>query len=161
MPSPFPGMDPFLEHPEVFPDLHDTLIALMTMAIQPQLPHPYYAAIGARIWVEKSERPLGPDVRIHKDAPGKSARNSGATALMVQERRTEPVVIRIPLDENKETFLQVFKGTLANKRLITSIEILSPTNKTRGKKGRKLYVRKQRQMLKSGVNLNSSPRGRQ
>jgi hypothetical protein len=80
---------------------------------------------------------------------------------MVQERRTEPVVIRIPLDENKETFLQVFKGTLANKRLITSIEILSPTNKTRGKKGRKLYVRKQRQMLKSGVNLNSSPRGRQ
>jgi len=52
MPSPFPGMDPFLEHPEVFPDLHDTLIALMKMAIQPQLPHPYYAAIGARIWVE-------------------------------------------------------------------------------------------------------------
>jgi len=26
MPSPFPDMDPFLEHPEIFPDLHDGLI---------------------------------------------------------------------------------------------------------------------------------------
>ena len=29
MPSPFPGMDPWLESPAVFPDIHDALIFLL------------------------------------------------------------------------------------------------------------------------------------
>ncbi|MBI3463061.1 MAG: DUF4058 family protein, partial [Planctomycetes bacterium] len=51
MPSPFPGMDPFLEHPGIFPDLHDSLVTYLREALQPRLPSPYYAGIGSRIWV--------------------------------------------------------------------------------------------------------------
>ena len=29
MPSPFPGMDPFLEHPDVFSDFHDSFITYL------------------------------------------------------------------------------------------------------------------------------------
>ena len=34
MPSRFPGMDPYLENPVIFPDLHDRLIANLSEALQ-------------------------------------------------------------------------------------------------------------------------------
>ena len=43
MPSPFPGMDPYLESPDWFPDLHGSLIFLMKETLRRSLPRPYYA----------------------------------------------------------------------------------------------------------------------
>jgi len=51
MPSPFPGMDPFLEHPDVFPDFHDGFIAYLRESIQRHLPPPYVAGLGRRAWI--------------------------------------------------------------------------------------------------------------
>ena len=34
MPSPFPGMDPYLESPDWFPDLHDGLIFTIKAVLQ-------------------------------------------------------------------------------------------------------------------------------
>ncbi len=62
MQSPFPGMDPYLEAPSIFPDFHDRFITHLSEALQPGLPVPYYAALGRRAWVEISERFVGPDV---------------------------------------------------------------------------------------------------
>ena len=50
MPSPFPGMDPYLEAPTIFPGLHNRLIALLGEALQAALPAPYFAEIGERAW---------------------------------------------------------------------------------------------------------------
>ena len=74
MPSPFPGMDPYLEHPDIFPDFHDRFVTYVSDAIQPRLPEPYYAAIGRRVWIEVSERFVGPDVNVHS-AAGTNARS--------------------------------------------------------------------------------------
>ena len=63
MPSPIPGMDPFLEDPAVFPDLHDNLIAELN-AINAQLPPPYYASSASRVWIEPSQRRVEPDVNV-------------------------------------------------------------------------------------------------
>jgi hypothetical protein len=52
MTSPFPGIDPFLARAAIFPDSHDGFIAAMRERLQPQLPQPYYAALGRRAWVE-------------------------------------------------------------------------------------------------------------
>jgi len=41
MPSPFPGMDPYLESPDWFPDLHGSLIILMKGMLQRSLPESY------------------------------------------------------------------------------------------------------------------------
>ena len=38
MPSPFPGMDPYLESPEIFPDVHDSMITYLREALQASLP---------------------------------------------------------------------------------------------------------------------------
>jgi hypothetical protein len=40
MPSPFPGMDPFLEHPMFFPGLHGAMHAYIREALQAVLPEP-------------------------------------------------------------------------------------------------------------------------
>ena len=67
MPSPFPGMDPFLEHPDIFPDFHDSFIAYLRETIQQGLPAGYVAGLGRRAWIEVSERYIG------RDVPGASA----------------------------------------------------------------------------------------
>ncbi len=54
-PSPFPGIDPYLESPEIFSDFHDSFIIYLREAIQASLPAPYFATIGRRIWIESGQ----------------------------------------------------------------------------------------------------------
>ncbi len=154
MPSPFPGMAPYLEHPEIFPGLHDRLIAYLSEALQPVLPSPYFADLGRRSWIEVSERYIGPDVNLlrrrdaDQDAPG--GNGGAATAVRTAAR---PLVIHIPHDERREPFVEIYAGRGKNRRLVTSIEVLSPSNKKPGHESRELYLRKQRELLQSRVNL--------
>ena len=48
MPSPFPGMDPYLEHPEWWPAVHTNLIVELQYALVPLLPAQYYVTIELR-----------------------------------------------------------------------------------------------------------------
>ncbi len=66
MPSPFPGMDPYPESPEVFPDFHDSFITYLREALQAELPAPYFAALGRRLWIEASRRSIGPDLEVRR-----------------------------------------------------------------------------------------------
>lgn len=38
MQTPFPGMDPWLEHPVLRPDVHNSLIAALRDAVEPVVP---------------------------------------------------------------------------------------------------------------------------
>ena len=49
MPSPFPGMDPFLEDAEIWEDFHASLAAEIRDQITPHLIPRYYAALTPRI----------------------------------------------------------------------------------------------------------------
>ncbi len=66
MPSPFPGMDPYSENPEIFPDLHDSFITYLREALQATLPAPYFAVLGQRVWIEFSRRLIGPDIEVRR-----------------------------------------------------------------------------------------------
>lgn len=44
MPCPFPGMDPYIERPVIWPDFHDSLIIYTKAALQPLL-RPRYLAV--------------------------------------------------------------------------------------------------------------------
>src|SRR5262245_35509774 len=150
MPSPFPGMDPYLEDPEVFPDLHNSFNTYLQEALQPRLPPPYYASTGRRVWVEVTQRSVEPAVEVLR----RSAAPSSAGGVALSPARTErAVVVRVPHDERTEPFLEIYAGRGQERRLVTSIEILSPTNKTPGEPGRDLYLRKQREILNSKVHL--------
>ena len=153
MPSPFPGMDPFLEHPAVFADLHDRLVVNLSDALQARLPEPYFAGIGSRIWVEASHRFIEPDVKVHRRNEEVDAGEEPAGGVAVATGvRTKPVVVTVPHDERRETFVQIFHGS-DGARLVTAIEVLSLANKTAGEHGRELYQRKQRDVLDSKTHL--------
>lgn len=157
MRSPFPGMDPFLENPAIFPDFHDRFIAYLSEAMQPELPEPYVAALGRRAWVEVSERFIGPDVnvirssaRTERPTPTEEVKRPASVAM---EEITEPLVVHVPHDEQVETLVELFVGRGTNRRLVTAIELLSPANKTNGERGRELYLRKQAELLESKTHL--------
>jgi hypothetical protein len=144
-------MDPFLERPSIFPDFHDGFIAAMRESLQPQMPDPYYAALGRRAWVEISERFIGPDVSVLRDQRGE--RSTRGNIAVVDPQVTEPVVIHVPHDERVETFVEIYSGRGPERRLVTVIEVLSPSNKTAGEQGRDLYLRKQAELLQSKTHL--------
>jgi hypothetical protein len=65
---------------------------------------------------------------------------------------THLVLIEVPEEEITEAYLNVY-ARKEKEELVTSIEILSPSNKTPGNQGRAMYLRKQEEMMASGVNL--------
>lgn len=147
MPSPFPGMDPYLEHPTIFPGLHNRLIAGLSEALQAALPAPYFAEIGERVWVEVSQRFIEPDASVFRSGPA----DQGAVAAL--PARSRPVIVTVPHDERREPWIEIRAAGDGDERLVTAIEILSPSNKTPGARGRDLYLRKQRELLDSSTHL--------
>lgn len=150
MPSPFPGMDPYLEAPEVFPDLHDSFITYLREHLQARLPAPYFAAIGRRVWIELARRSIGPNVHVLR-AQRRSPEPRAATVAAAVA--TAPVAVRVAHDEFREPLVEVYARGEQGKRLVTSIELLSRSNKTPGAHGRDLYLRKQKELLASQVHL--------
>lgn len=157
MTRPFPGMDPWLEAPALFPDLHNRLIAYFCEAITTKLPRPYYAALGTRLYVEDEDsgRYIEPDVDVlipltPKRRP-KLATGNGRGGVGVAERTAKPLTVRVPSDKVKEVFLEIRHAT--GDRLVTSVEVLSLSNKTKGSEGRKQYGRKRKELRQGKVNV--------
>ena len=153
MPSPFPGMDPWLEHPHHWPGVHARLIAVIGDALDACLPKKYYADIEERLYVCQPDDPVTrmivPDViiREHQKILENSARaaeaRQGSTATL-QAPIIEPLEIR----ERRVVIRTVDKN-----RVVTVIELLSPANKTRGSKGRRHYIRKRNNVLDSSAHF--------
>jgi hypothetical protein len=144
-------MDPYLESPSFFPGLHNRLVAVLSEFLQVALPPPYFAEIGERVWVEVSQRYIEPDasvLRVEGATGGPDADHGAATAT-----RSRPVVVTVPHDERRETLVEIRLPGEGGERLVAAIELLSPSNKTPGERGRELYLRKQRELLDSPTHL--------
>lgn len=150
MPSPFPGMDPYLEDPARWPNVHHGLISEIQALLTSQLRPKYYVRVEERVYVSDEDDPgrevLIPDVRIARGARHK-ARGSGrkkSPALQV----AEPIVRTTLLDDEiHEAGLRVVDG--AGKKVVTFIEVLSPTNKIASSRGRASYEEKRREVMSS------------
>ena len=151
MPSPFPGMDPFLEHPNFFPDLRGAMHVYTREALQGSLPAPYFAVIKERLWVETSARYVEPDTDVIHGGLVVEVRGAGSVAVA---SRTQPLVFELVDDPHSEAFVEIrTRAAEADERVVTAIEVLSLTNKTPGEKGRDLYLEKQREILSSEIHL--------
>lgn len=67
MRSPFPGMDPYLEAPEVWPEVHSRLSVAIADQLGEQLSDPYRVAIEKRIYIDGAEADLTvgiPDISV-------------------------------------------------------------------------------------------------
>ena len=104
MPSPFPGMDPYLESPDWFPDLHDGLIFTIKAALQTSLPRAYYARTRQHVWLDLGHRPpVEPDVDILRSGgpevrPTTARRPTMAALPWPKPVTSDPVVVSVELD---------------------------------------------------------------
>ncbi|NEQ22682.1 MAG: DUF4058 family protein [Microcoleus sp. SIO2G3] len=151
MPSPFPGIDPYLEHPDLWPGVHHWLIIEIARLLSPQLRPKYRVAVEVRMYETSGENSLLvgiPDVTVKQRL---TATNSTMTNVAVATQTAQPTQVTIPVPEIiKEGYLEVREvGTEA---VVTTIEILSPTNKRSGK-GRQMYEEKRHQVLGSRTHL--------
>ncbi len=150
MPSPFPGMNPYLEHPEIWPGVHHWLIIEIARFLSPKLRPKYRVAVEVRMYETPSENSLLvgiPDLIVKRS----STTTTAITNVAVAAPTTQPSKVTVPVPEIiKEGYLEIREvGTEA---VITSIEILSPANKRSGK-GRQIYEKKRLQVLGSLTHL--------
>jgi hypothetical protein len=151
MPSPFPGMDPYLESPDLWPDVHHELIGQIRSALTPALQPRYVARVELRSYVSDDDDPgreaLVPDVRVETTPKRKGSKKTrpAATATI-----TEPLEIPIWLDEEiKEARIEIRHRE--SESLVTVIEVMSPANKIRGSRGRESFLQKKAEILSSHV----------
>src|SRR3954449_83472 len=129
MPSPFPGMDPYLE--AHWRDVQAGLIIYTRDALQGVLPGSLRARVEESVLLETpsgiGDHPLFPDVRVVEDPPrrGPETRAISGTVL------AEPLVIEIGPDPVTEPYLEIIDRESGN-RVVTVIEFLSPSNKSIG-----------------------------
>ena len=150
MPSPFPGMDPYLE--AHWRDVHAGLIIYSRDALQGVLPRSLRARVEESVLLETPEgfadHPLYPDVRVVeytvKRGGLETLPRSGVAVA-------EPRIVEAEPGPATETFLQIIDRESGN-RVVTVIEFLSPSNKSPGP-NREQYLRKQSEVTSSDANL--------
>lgn len=148
MPSPFPGMDPYIERPAIWPDFHDALITFIRGALQPLI-KPRYVALGRdRLYLVESERPVFPDVSIVESGRNRPIGPAGQTAANAVVA-DPPLVFQFTREEVREPYIEIIEPAAGN-RVVTAIEVLSPDNKTAGE-GRNSYLRKRQEYLNAGA----------
>jgi len=146
MRCPFPGMDPYLERPEIWPDFHDSLITYIREALQPRLRPRYAALTQDRLYVVEHERPIRPDVSVVR-----TDSDAGGVATAVAVEADTPLVIEVVEEAIRQPVIHIVEPAAGN-RIVTAIEILSPDNKTPGP-GRDSYVRKRAELWQAEAHL--------
>ena len=135
----FPGMDPYLENPQFWPGVHNSLIIYLRNQLQPLFARDMLprlksgctwkvpiANTSRMSWIKQSTRP----------------RRSGGAAVAEME---EPLVVQSPGPEIHESYIEILDLS-SGKKVVTVIEVLSPANKFPGP-GRDSYLAKQRHVF--------------
>ena len=149
MPSPFPGMDPYLEG-EVWSDVHQALASRLRDQLTPQVRPKYTARLVPRIVIEKppevADGLMYPDFDVILAKPGWSAGPAESTATLTPATATVPMGASI-----RWKLVTVEVHDRESGDLVTAIEALSPVNKRRP--GLLDYRRKRKEYWERGANL--------
>lgn len=153
MQSPFPGMDPYLEQSWLWPRVHLGLISALQRHIAPRVRPKYLVAADSRVyldfgWTFDDEKELlgRPDLHLTIQERSRQYAVAGGGPDVVNM-----VTAQLPVPEEvTEWFLEIQE--VGTRRVITVIEILSPTNKRAGS-GRAAYEAKRLQVLGSLTHL--------
>jgi hypothetical protein len=140
----FPGMNPYLENPSLWSEVHTWLMIELARSLNPLITPKYRAAVEKRIYSESLLIGV-PDISVfQQDLP--SRESSAATQTV-----SAPIRVRIPeTEETIERYLEIRE--VQTKEVITVVEVLSPKNKRTGE-GRDQYTTKRQRVLSSQTHL--------
>ncbi len=151
MDTPFPGMDPYLEAPGLWPDVHHTLISAIRDQIQANLVPGYRAVITPYTVFETIEiapvRRIVPDVAVvEHEQPG--AGGTSTAVLLEAAPLTLPAEMSVQVE-----YARIEIRTTGDRVLVTALELLSPANKRPGADGADAYERKRQEIFASDAHL--------
>lgn len=151
MPSPFPGMNPYLEAAGVWQDFHMRFTTAMSEAIAELVAPDYFVSLEEHLYIEDppdtETRFIGRSDVSLKGGPALRTYGASATAVLeapVQAKQTKPK------DVFTESYLAIRDREYQS--IVTIIELLSPSNKRPGP-GHDAYLGKRREYLWSGVHF--------
>lgn len=144
MPSPFPGMNPYIEQPSVWQDFHTRFMSIAAEVIGQQVRPRYFVKIEEHLYVHElfssDRKSFGrPDLSVLPgDEP--AAAPSGGVAVAA------PTVVFTPdaVEEDVQRYLEI--RDRQTREVVTVLELLSPSNKE-SKEGRQQYWSKMRLLL--------------
>lgn len=154
MPSPFPGMDPYIEDQGFGEGFHWRYITYCCDALNETLPGHYVADLGVHLdlldIVQPEPKETIPDVLVSRrgrciTAVQGGGRRSGGTATI------EPVVNALPQGKVEVRNVWIEIRRLPKRNPVSVVEILSPTNKMG--EGFAKYLRKRRATIRQKVHL--------
>lgn len=144
MEMPFPGMDPYLEHPVLWEGLHARLIPAIANQLQPRLDPRYLATVEERVFIEGPQRRI-PDVWVQK------VENQGNLPAIAEAETDTAFVVEVEELEVHQKRVEIL-DLYYSQKLVAIIELVSPTNKEPGP-GRDSYVKKQQEILEGDCHL--------
>jgi len=151
MRSPFPGMDPYIEGPEIWTDFHADLAPGIRWDLNRVIRPRYVARLNVRLTYEAVEieesRGGRPDVSVwrgQEESSGSIPHGAAIIRAPVESRIAQELPLRL---------LTVEVRKVETMQLVTAIEILSPVNKQPGHHAYDEYHRKRRRLLRSSAHL--------
>lgn len=148
MPSPFPGMDPYLE--PFWGDVHSSLVLYARDQLQGLLPRDLRARVQERVFIDNppvGERDVYPDIRVVERGRGPAAVATPRGEVAV----AQPLILHLDDEPVTETFIEII-DIGSGRQVVTVLEVLSPANKRPGP-GQELYLKKQGELLAGKVSL--------
>lgn len=145
MPSPFPGMDPYLETRHIWPSVHASMVPYIQEYLQPSLRPKYIARIEERIQLAQTNQDYVPDILLLR-ALRETTAPYETTGILVAD---EPQIVTTLDEAYRELYLEIIAREGGD--VVTVIELLSPANKVGD--GRSQYLQKQNDLLSTDVNL--------
>jgi hypothetical protein len=139
-------MDPYLEHPALWPGVHVQLIVTLASQLRTRIRPRYVASVEERVYIEGPKQERAPDVWVQKARPeSRPLMPAGGTTVAT------PLVVEVPELEVHEHYITILDRH-RDLKVVTVIELVSPSNKAAGI-GRDSYLAKQREIRGSECHL--------
>ncbi len=146
MPDIFPGMNPYLEHPDLWPEIHPQLITVLANFLQQEVSDRYRVLIRKRVYRVSGEDCLVVG-QLSNDVPHKNSGGNGTSYYSQQQ--PIPTYIAVP-QTVKEDYIEIVDCHVG--RTVTIIEVLTPRKKRPGR-GRENYEQRCEAILGSDTHF--------
>ncbi|MBC8114364.1 MAG: DUF4058 family protein [Candidatus Saccharimonas sp.] len=163
MPSPFPGMNPYLEQADAWHDFHERFLPTVCDLLEEQVGEQYIVKLDDTAYIHEipENRPrflARPDAFVatayhHVQTGGQAAEwEADAGGVAVEEERIlAPITVQLPAtDEERLTFIEI--RDRRDRSIVTVIELLSPINKRPGP-DREQYLAKRNNYFKAWIHF--------
>ncbi len=153
MPSPFPGMDPYIEQPSLWGDFHNNFATQIQAQLNSSIRPNYFARLIPYFTYETlaigHRQGTYPDVSVFQSTspiPSLPIGSSGSGVAVLEPPTAVESEVELDFPFRQHS-VEIY--TRLEQELVTVIEILSPVNKRVGHDAYEHYIKKRRQILNS------------